>query len=150
MGGVTVDYRSINIAVRPARVAVRIGRHPNGWEPTVIRILESLSVTWGGAGDIIVPADDAGHVDSAVWQLTEVHDPDIWAAYAYTFRGREMAQPDRYARFLDKQVEDWLAKNEGNPEQVRSMMADSLRDTPTGGWPPPERAVFPGTQVLVS
>lgn len=51
-----------------------------GWEPTAMRMLENLSVTWGGAGHLIVPVDDVGTMHPELWPVVQLYDADQWAA----------------------------------------------------------------------
>src|ERR671910_3565170 len=98
----SLRYRQLRRRVRPARVATRIGRMDTGWQPTAMRMLENLSITWGGAGHLIVPVGDAGDLHPELWRLVQLYDADQWAAYVNTWRGYQMADAARF--------DDWLTR----------------------------------------
>ncbi|MDE0132302.1 MAG: hypothetical protein OXQ32_08605 [bacterium] len=42
-----------------------------GWEHSMLRMLENYSVTWGGAGNLVIPTNGEGAVHSRLWPLIE-------------------------------------------------------------------------------
>ena len=133
-------YMQLHRRVRPARVATRIGRMDLGWEPTAMRMLENLSVTWGGAGHLIVPVDDVGTMHPELWPVVQLYDADQWAAYVNTPRGQQMANPAGFTAWLTKEARRWTRKNGGGMKNARELLsAEHLMTAMIGGWPPPEQ-----------
>lgn len=137
LGVPDLDFHQVHIGVRPTRAAVRIGSY-DGWHHAALRVLETLSVTWGGAGDVIVTTDDSGASPDAVWAAIELFDPDVWATHVATYRGYQLRDPEGYEAFLDQQV----AQLEGGPAETsterRSQVHELLTREPLSGWEPPE------------
>jgi hypothetical protein len=72
-------YRS----ARPGRVAVLMLASREDWERTAAGVLGSLSLTWGGAGGLVVPVTADGP-DPAFRPVVRAFDPDWIAAYRIT------------------------------------------------------------------
>lgn len=81
-----VEFHPLAVSVRPARVAVRLGRY-DGWEHSALRVLEVLSITWGGANAVVITTDDDGVSHEQLWPAVELYDPDVWASHSPTYRG---------------------------------------------------------------
>lgn len=114
-----------------------MGRH-DGWEHTALRILEVLSATWGGAGDVIVTSGEDGTADESHWSAVELYDPDVWATYVDTYRAFEMRDPDGFNRFLDEATDNYVKEHGGDREQRRASLHDLfMRDSSTN-WQVPE------------
>ena len=75
-------YRMVSRSARPTRTAVLMlaGRD---WEGTAAGVLGSLSLTWGGARDIVVPVT-AGGPHPAFRPVIRAFDPDWVTAYQTT------------------------------------------------------------------
>lgn len=131
------DFHQISVGVRPTRAAVRIGQY-EGWEHSALRVLEVLSTTWGGAGDIIVACDSDGVTGDQLWSVVELFDPDIWASHTPTHRGWLLRDPAGYHKYLDAQTDASLPEDVDREEwrsQIHRMLMSegSLTD-----WEPPE------------
>jgi hypothetical protein len=80
-------YRS----ARPGRTAVLMLAGEEGWERTAAGVLGSLSLPWGGAGDIMVPVTaDGPH--PAFRPAVRAFDPDWISAYRHT--SEDVPRPD--------------------------------------------------------
>jgi hypothetical protein len=109
-----------------------------GWEHSALRVLEVLSATWGGAGDIIVACDSDGITNDQLWSVAELFDPDIWASHTLTHRGWLLRDPDGYDKHLDAQTDASLPEGVDREEwrsQIHSMLMSEGSST---DWEPPE------------
>ncbi len=114
-----------------------MGRY-DGWEHAALRILEVLSVTWGGANSIIVTCDDKGVTKDQLWDAVELYDPDIWATHVPTYRGYQLQDPGGYEQFLDLQTDKLQSEHEGDRGDRRRQLNDFfMRGTPITDWEPP-------------
>lgn len=79
-------------SARPGRAAVLMLASGEGWERTAAGVLGSLSLTWGGAGDLVVPVTaDGPH--PAFRSVVRAFDPDWIAAYRIT--SDDLSRPGR-------------------------------------------------------
>jgi hypothetical protein len=125
--------------IRPARVATSILSLADDWQPTVMRMLENYSITWGGIGNILIPIDETGHMNEAFWPLVEIFDADLWAAYMVTRRGLELANPDAFREWLNREARKWARKHGGGIANARRMLtADHIMRHSVGRWSPPD------------
>jgi hypothetical protein len=93
-------YRS----ARPARTVVVTPGHPEDWGEIATGVLSSLSLTWGGLHDILVPVTGSGP-HPAFAPIVKAFDPD-WIS---TYRVTSLDVPDREADgiwFIDVRDED--------------------------------------------
>lgn len=135
----SLHYRQLRRRIRPPRVATRLPRTSRDWEPTVLRMLENISITWGGAEQLLIPVDDTGHLHPRLWRLIELYDPDKWAAYTITRRGQQLAQPIRFDEWLTKEAEAFAETNGITAAEAHEMLsAEHIMTNPIGGWPPPQ------------
>jgi hypothetical protein len=130
------DFHQISVGVRPTRGAILIGQY-EGWEHSALRVLEVLSATWGGAGDIIVTCDSDGITNEQLWWVVELFDPDIWASHVRTHRGWLLRDPDGYHKYLDAQTDASLPEDTDRGEW-RSQIDRMLMSEALTGWEPPE------------
>lgn len=138
-GQPSIHYRRLRRRIRPARVATRIARQPEGWEPTAMRMLEDYSITWGGAGDLLVPAGEDGQVDASLWPLIELYDADLWGTYVGTARGLQLADPNGFKTWLTREARRWARKYGGGVAEARKLLtADHAMTSDWDGWPPPD------------
>jgi hypothetical protein len=80
-------YRS----ARPGRTAVLMLAGEEGWERTATGVLSSLSLTWGGVGNVVVPVTaDGPH--PAFRPAVRAFDPDWISAYRIT--SADVPRPD--------------------------------------------------------
>lgn len=138
-GGSSLHYRMLRRRIRPARVATSIYGAADDWQPAVMRMLENYSVTWGGLGNILIPTDQAGQIHEAFWPLIEIFDADVWATYTITRRGIEMANPDGFRDWLNREARKWARKHGGGIAKARELLtAEHMMTHVIGGWPPPD------------
>src|ERR1044071_490187 len=75
------SYKTLSLAVRPARVACLIDIEDVDWQRSVLHIIEFFSQVWGGGHFIIVPTDGAT-IPRVFWPILLSYDPD----YIYVYR----------------------------------------------------------------
>ena len=137
--GASLHYRMLRRRIRPARVATSIPRLADDWQPTVMRMLENYSITWGGLGNLLIPIDETGHMNEAFWPLVEIFDADVWAEYMITRRGFELANPDGFREWLNREARKWARKHGGGIANARELLtADHMMRHSVGGWSPPD------------
>lgn len=93
----SVDHRMVWRRARPGRAAVLIPSPAGDWLPIAKRALCSLSLTWGGTGDILVPVGADNRPSPAFRAVLRAHDPDYVAAYEATSSEIALADPAVYA-----------------------------------------------------
>ena len=128
-----VDHR-----VRPARTAVMLPSSDPGWMHAATSVLGSLSLTWGGLGDIVVPVTDR-EPHPAFRRVVRAFDPDWVTYYEPTWYDLAQSDPDSYNAQLDTWVHG-LAEKGADPSGLRNQLEDQLRDEPRG-WAPSTAAV---------
>ena len=74
-------HREIRQIARPGRAAVLIPNADAAWPMTVQNALESLTLTWGGIGDILVPTDATGMPLPVFRNVVRAFDPDYICGY---------------------------------------------------------------------
>lgn len=132
-----VEFHPLVVSVRPARVAVRMGRY-EGWEHSALRILEVLSVTWGGAHNVIVTTDDDGTSHEQLWAAIELYDPDVWASHVPTYRGYRLRDPDGFDRLVEAEAKKFAERSGDDLDRARSQIRDMLmNDGAVNAWTPP-------------
>ena len=88
-------YRMVYRSARPARTAMLMLAPEQGWEGAVAGVLGSQSLTWGGAGDIVVPVTaDGPH--PAFRSAVQAFDPDWVSSYTTTSADMPPAGDDRF------------------------------------------------------
>lgn len=80
-GMAEVVHREIKKIARPARAAVLLPNEGDAWPMVVKSALESLSLTWGGIGDILVPTDAEGIPLPVFRKILKAFDPDYICGY---------------------------------------------------------------------
>jgi hypothetical protein len=93
----SVDHRMVWRRGRPGRAAVLIPSPGGDWIPLAGSALCSLSLTWGGMGDILVPVCADGGPHPAFRAVMRAHDPDYVAAYQAMWSEIALADPGAYA-----------------------------------------------------
>ena len=122
-------YRELSRHVRPARVITAFENSERGWEHSALRMLENYSLTWGGAGALLVPVSGDGAIDETLWSLIEMFDADIWAVYNRRLRDFLLADPGGFDSWLQTAIAAWVENHGGSPEQARAMFtADPYLD----------------------
>lgn len=132
-------YKQVLLNVRPPRLAIAFPGG-SGWETPAQRLLEGFSRIWGGAGNVIFSVGEDGEVHPAVWRVLKRYDADRWGYYAPTLCGRQMANPEAFDAWLDREASTWAEKNGGTVVAARELLtADHLLHDPLCG-PPDARA----------
>jgi transposase len=93
----SVDHRMVWRRARPGRAAVLVPSPAGDWLPIAKRALCSLSLTWGGMGDILIPVGADNRPSPAFRAVLRAHDPDYVAAYEATSSEIALADPSAYA-----------------------------------------------------
>jgi hypothetical protein len=104
----SVDHRMVWRRARPGRAAVLVPAPAGDWLPLVKRALCSLSLTWGGMGDILVPVGADSRPSPEFRAVLRAHDPDYVAAYEATSSEIALADPSAYAA--------WRASRSGSAD----------------------------------
>jgi len=105
-----IQYRSISLLVRPARVAVLIPEKDEYWKHVILQVFEWCSRVWGGAYFVIIPTDGKV-IKDAFWRILEEYSPDNVAAFIPTFHDLELADPEKYNSIVSKNKEAFLKDN---------------------------------------
>ena len=95
-------YRELSRHVRPTRVITAFENSERDWEHSALRMLENYSLTWGGAGGLLVPVSGDGVIHQALWPLIEMFDADSWAVYNRTLRDFLLADPSGFDAWLQR------------------------------------------------
>jgi hypothetical protein len=88
---IDVRHPMVSRSARPGRAAVLMLTSEEGWERTAAGVLGSLSLTWGGAGGLVVPVSAAGP-NPVFRPVVRAFDPDWIAAYRVT--SPDVPRPD--------------------------------------------------------
>lgn len=96
-------HRMVFRRARPGRVALLVPSGWPGWQTIVKHALTSLSLTWGGVGDILVPTDERGQPHPAFRRIIRAFDPDYVGAYRASNQELIRADPTHYPRWRDEQ-----------------------------------------------
>lgn len=135
-------YRRLRHRIRPARVVTAMQAPEQGWEHSMLRMLENYSVTWGGSGNLVIPTGERGEVHSRLWSLIEDFDADLWAWYVPTYRGHRVANPESFEQWLQARCEKWASEHGGTVEGARQMLTtERMLSSPTGRSDMPENLV---------
>lgn len=78
--------------MRPPRVVV-LFRGDDNWRSWVRLALRAVSSTWGGAGHLLVPYDEAGAVHPELVAAVKTYDPDHVVVLEPTISEREEVEP---------------------------------------------------------
>jgi hypothetical protein len=92
-GPVLPKHLGVRLAVRPARVAVFIPDIPKWGMHCARKVIEIMSRTWGGVGNIVVPLCKDGKISEPFWRLLKLFDADYYAVYSPTRRDLQQADP---------------------------------------------------------
>src|SRR5713226_3263041 len=118
---------------RPGRAAVLIPSPVGDWIPIAKSALGSMSLTWGGAGDILVPVSADNRTPLVFRAVLRAHDPDYIAAYEATSGQIALADPVAYA--------SWRARrpgsgNDGEDEATLRQLFETEVSGLAGAWNP--------------
>ena len=115
-------FKTISLAVRPARIVMLIKNDDSDWQDTILRIIEWFSTCWGGAYSLISPTD-GNNIDDEFWLLMEIFDPDYIYYYQKTMLDIKLSRPDEYKNWLKREADDFKEKNpESNPDDTIAFM----------------------------
>jgi len=131
-------YRSLSHRIRPARVVTAMQVREEGGEHSMLRMLENYSLTWGGAGNLLIPINQEGGIHAGFWPLVEMLDADIWAWFFQTLGGYRAEDSDGFERWLQTACENWVKKHGVTLEEARdSFTSDRILSDPidTTGLP---------------
>lgn len=120
------SFVQLRQTLRPARAAVAIDRDDPYWLHSIVRLIEQLTMTWGGSSALIVPVTDAGDVDQNIWDLVRVQDPDIWGVYQHSFTALLLADPAEFERQLELLTQRRLSEGGGNPAEIREALRSAM------------------------
>ncbi len=119
------SFRSVELSIRPPR-AVIFFLAEKDWPHTCERILEICSLTWGGAGFIIVPCDLNGDFHPAFFELIRAYDPDHMFRYARSLTGDvSISDPHRY-RLCREQIIAGARDGNWDENNANQIAADDL------------------------
>jgi hypothetical protein len=76
-------YRTVYRSARPGSTAVLMLAGSQDWEGITTGVLGSLSLAWGGLGDIVVPVTETGP-HPAFKPVVKAFDPDWVSTYNIT------------------------------------------------------------------
>lgn len=121
-------HRMVYRRARPSRVALLLPDSGRSWRGIIRHALSSLSVTWGGSGDILVPTDRPGHPHPAFRRILQAFDPDYIGAYRATKQEFIRADPEAYPRWRETQAD----KDTAGEEDLRARFEAAVAGT--FGW----------------
>lgn len=96
-------HRMVSRRARPGRVALLVPNGGPGWQTVFKHALASLSATWGGVGDILVPTDENGQPHPGFRRIIRAFDPDYVGAYRAFHQELIRADPTYYPRWREEQ-----------------------------------------------
>ena len=133
-----LEYRRLRLRLRTTRAITMFPGPDSGWEHAALRMLENYTVTWGGAGNILLPVAADGSIDSSFWPLIEIFDPDVWARYQKTIRAHQLASPDTFYEWLELQAAEYVAEHGGTLAEARQIITsdDHMDSIVTDDIPP--------------
>jgi hypothetical protein len=111
--GTQLDFKTLFVSVRPARVAVLVNSADPDWQHTCQRIIEFFCMTWGGAHHIIVPTD-GNTISEPFWEILKTFDADYIYQYSKTLFDLKYSAPDKYAQIIEQKLDDWLKDSPGS------------------------------------
>ena len=115
-------YRELARNIRPPRVITALEHLVEGWEYPALRMLENYSVTWGGAGGLLIPVTAEGSVHEALWSVMEIFDADLWAVYHRTLRDHMLSDPGTFEQRLHEEALGRVQRHGETVESARAML----------------------------
>ena len=115
-------YRELARNIRPPRVITALEHLVEGWEYPALRMLENYSVTWGGAGGLLIPVTAEGSVHEALWPVMEIFDADLWAVYHRTLRDHMLSDPGTFEQRLHEEALGRVQRHGETVESARAML----------------------------
>ena len=129
----SVDHRMVWRRARPGRAAVLVPALDGDWLPIAKRALCSLSLTWGGMGDILVPVTADSRPSPAFRAVMRAHDPDYVAAYEATSGEITLADPSAYTSWRESRPGS--ADDSEDEVALRHRFEAEMSELP-GAWDP--------------
>jgi hypothetical protein len=114
--GTQLDFKTLLVGVRPARVAVLVNVEDRDWQHTCQRIIEVFCLTWGGAHNIIVPTD-GNTISEPFWDILKAFDADYIYRYCKTLFDLSYSAPDQYTNIIQQNLQQWLDENPGSDRE---------------------------------
>ena len=130
-------YRLLTRTLRPPRLCA-LFEGGEGWGYRALRLLEGLSVSWGGSHDLLLSLEDDDPLPRELWKLVELYDPDEWATFATSPRHLQMIGGDLFDRWMDDAVEPLMKQGDTERAAAERMILDVMIDDPLDGWDLPE------------
>ena len=123
------SHRMVWRRARPARAALLLPEIGPAWHSMAKNALISLSLTWGGINDLIIPtgSDNAPH--PAFRRALRAHDPDYIAAYQATEHELIRTHPDAFYKWVDNEPDHAIATITELQERYETALASR-----TGWW----------------
>ena len=106
-----------------------------------MRLLEGLSVTWGGSHDLVVSLENDGSLDPNLWPLVELFDADEWARFVTTPRHLQMIGDHVFGPWLNHHAQSLVDQGGIDLEGARRSLMEFVMNDPLDGWQLPEALV---------
>jgi hypothetical protein len=132
----SVDHRMVWRRGRPGRAAVLMPSPGGDWIPLARSTLCSLSLTWGGMGNILVPVDAGGQPHPAFQAVVRAHDPDYVAAYQAMSPEIALADPGAYAAWKARRAASGDHGDDGDDEAMLRQQFEAEAAGFAGAWEP--------------
>ena len=131
------QYRLLTRTLRPARICAAIPSG-SGWQFRALRLLEGLSVTWGGSHDLVVALNADGSIAPELWRLVELFDADEWARFLTTPRHLELIGEDVFERWLEPHAQSLVDQGSLDLEGAKRSLREFVMNDPLDGWQLPD------------
>ncbi len=105
-----LTFKTITTGLRPARCTVFVKRDDPDWMDTCLRIIECTTAEWGGWYSLLVPTDGTS-IDPLFMGLIGRFDADYYLQYHKTGADLKIAQPERFAEWVESETQKFLAQN---------------------------------------
>lgn len=133
-------YRLLTRTLRPARICAAV-QGGEGWQHRALRLIEGLSISWGGSHDLVVGLAEDGSLDPALWPLLELFDADEWARFITTPRHLQMIGDDVFGPWLDRHAESLVDQGMSDLESARRSLLETVMNDPLDRWVLPDALV---------
>jgi hypothetical protein len=87
---------------------------------------------------VIVPVDKSEEIADGLWRVLERFDPDRLGVYIPTRRAQQLAHPDLFEEWLQKQAAAWAEQSDAMTvaEARKQLLESSVLDSPLVDWRP--------------
>ena len=98
--------------------------------------MECYSRLWGGLGNTLLAATSDRLIDGRVWPLQRALDPDTYATYQPTLRGNQLANPDGFEAWLNREAAEFAKKSSGMSldDAREALLEDHIMSAPISKW----------------